>query len=98
MDKIYTTPQAAEYLDRSYSGLKLHIYKGHLTGTKQHNNLRWFTKQELDDFAEQFPVGSKVAPSVEEIIEDIQTLGIKKSALKYRLSQRTLYRIMDEKE
>ena len=92
-DKIYSTPEAAIYLSRSYSGLKLYIKKGHLIGTKQHNNLRWFTQQELDDFAEKYPI-KLATPGTNQLIKELENSTVKILAQKYQVSLKTIYRWM----
>ncbi len=57
--ELYTTRQAAAYLNRSYDGLKLAIKKGRLTGFMPHSKLRLFTEQELDEFNDRWPKGAR---------------------------------------
>ncbi len=57
--KLFTTPQAAKYLNRSYGALKAAISKGKLVGTKVSYNVRVFTQEELDDYAKRWPLGAR---------------------------------------
>jgi len=49
MKNLYTTAQAAEYLDLSISTVKYHVYQGNLKPEKPGHDLI-FTKAMLDEF------------------------------------------------
>lgn len=49
MKELYTTAQAAEYLDLSISTVKYHVYQGNLKPEKPGHDLI-FTKAMLDEF------------------------------------------------
>jgi len=49
--KLYSTKEAARYLKLTESGLKYHIYEGHIKPQKVGHSLV-FTQEQLDEFNE----------------------------------------------